>query len=110
MARFDINQRLYKKVNGSSSETLDYVPPNGERIWVVNMGVSSSQVPDTVACIAWGNPLAPMEILLSSYSEALHKEVNLELIGDGVKALRIYLANDLTEFAYMGGFVQGVRL
>jgi hypothetical protein len=110
MARFDINQRIYQSVDPSTSVNLDYAPANGEKIFIVNMGVSSSQVPDTVACIAWGNPVSTMQILLSSYSEALHRDANIEIVGDGVKVLRIYLANDLTEPAYMGGFIQGVIL
>lgn len=109
MARFDINQRLYKQVQPNTSESLDYVPASGERIFIVNIGVSSSAVPDTVACIAW-DPDGVTEIILSSYSEALHKDVNQEFVGDGIKKLRIYLSNDLTEPAYMGGFIQGVKL
>ena len=99
---FDLSQRLYKNVGASSSEQLDYVPANGQKVFMVNMGLSSSQVPDTAACIVWDADGTP-ELLMTSYSEIVHNNVNITIIGDAVKILRIHLTNDLNEPAYMGG-------
>jgi len=106
---FDINKRIYKNVAASSAETLDYTPTNGEEMFLVNAGVSSSQVPATVACIVW-DPAGTPEIVMSSYGESHHENINKTYIGDGTKVMRICLTNDLTEPAHMGGYFQAVKL
>jgi len=103
---FDASNRLYKLVDSSSTETMDYVPASGQELFIVNMGLSSSTSPDTVGCIVWDADGTP-EILMSSYHESLQQEVGITLVGDGIKILRIHLSNDLTEPAYLGGFWQG---
>lgn len=105
MARFDAFKRFYKNVAPSSSETSDYIPAEGERLLLVNVGVSSSAVPSSVVCIQWGD-----EIIISGHSEVVHNDIGVELLGDGIKILRICLINDLTEPTYMGGFWQGIIL
>ena len=106
---FDLNKRFYKLVGVSSTETSDYVPADGEKVRFVNMGISSSAVPDTVACISWDADGTP-ELLISSYGEAFHTNMQKDIVGDGVKIIRISLTNDLTEPTYMGGFWQAVIL
>lgn len=106
---FDKNERFYKQVPASSSEQYDYVPANGEKLRIINVGVSSSSIPDTTACIAWDAAGTP-DIIISSYGEAKHQDIIKDVVGDGIKILRINLTNDLTEPTYMGGFWQGIIL
>ena len=106
---YDINQRLYKQVAASTTETSDYIPASGETIRIINIGVSSSSVPNTVAYIAWDADGTP-EILLSSYGEASQRNVHIDLVGDGVKIIRINLTNDLAEPTYLGAFWQAVKI
>ena len=103
--KYDLNKRLYTQVEGSTTETLDYVPAAGEKILFVNFGCSSSAVPSTAACVVW-DPDGTPEVLISSYSEIIHVNVGIEKLGDGVKIVRICLTNDLTEPASMGAFWQ----
>ncbi len=105
---FSKGKRFYKQVAGSTTETEDYIPASGEKIFIVNLGCSSSSTPDTVTCIVWDADGTP-EILMSSYNEARHDNVNIEIVGDGIKVLRICLINDLTEPTYMGGFWEGTE-
>ena len=103
---FDKGNRLYKQVGANSSESLDYVPADGEILLIANMGISSSSSPETVGCVAWDADGTP-DILISSYSEIVHQSVYRQITGDGTKILRITLTNDLSEPVYMGGFWQG---
>lgn len=98
--------RFYKLVPANNSESQDVIPTDGQKIQIVNMGISSSSSPDTVGCIVWDAEGDP-EVLISSHSEIVHSNVNIEIIGNGVKKLRIHLSNDLSEDTYMGGFWEG---
>lgn len=109
MAKYDLNKRFYKNVAASTSEASDYIPADGERLLLVNVGVSSSSVPSTVVCILW-DPAGDNEVIISGHSETAQRDVDIELIGDGIKILRMCLVNDLTEPTYMGAFAQGVIL
>ena len=102
---FDINQRFYKQIAASTAETSDYIPANGEQVFVINMGISSSSIPDTTGCVVW-DPDGTPDILISSYGEIVHYNVGILRVGDGVKKLQICLTNDLTEPAFMGAFYQ----
>jgi len=107
--QFEINTRFYKVVAASGMETNDYVPDNGQKIFIVNAGVSSSEVPDTAASIIW-DPTGTPEIIISSYGEIVQENIDKTFVGDGTKILRICLINDLTEPANMGAFYQAVKL
>lgn len=107
MAKYDLNRRFYKYVPPSSSEIYDYVPLEGENILIENVGISSSSSPETVGHICW-DILGTPEIMISSYGEVDHKNIEHQIIGDGIKILRITLTNDLTQPAFLGGFYQGV--
>lgn len=103
---YDLHKRIYKNVAASSTVTLDYVVPDGEILSIDVIGLNSSAAPDTSTCLVW-DALGTPEIVLSSYGDVLQPNLNLEFLGDGVKVLRIVLANDLTEPTYMGGYWQG---
>ena len=103
---FDINERFYKTVSASSQETQDYTPADGAEFILVNAGLSSSSAPDTNVCLIWDADGTP-ELVMSSYSEIVHTNVNKTYVGDGSKVMRICLTNDLTEQAYLGGYWQG---
>lgn len=109
MSRYDLNQRFYKKLSASTSDTFEYVPANGEKLLLVNVGVSSSSVPSTVAHICWDIDGTP-EVIISSYGEVIQTNIDHLVIGDGAKKLCITLVNDLTEPTYLGAFWQGVIL
>ena len=102
---YDLHKRLYKNVAASSSESLDYIPIDGDTIVIDVLGANSSAAPDTNACIVW-DPDGTPEILLSSYGDVVQTNLAIERLGDGVKKIRIHLVNDLTEPAYIGGFWQ----
>ena len=106
---YDINERFYKVVAASSSETDDYVPANGENVFLVNAGLSSSTAPQTSTCIIWDADGTP-EVVVSSYGEVSQDNINKTFVGDGVKVMRICLTNDLTESTYMGGFWQADKI
>jgi hypothetical protein len=90
-------------------ETQDYIPANGETVLFINLGVSSSAIPDTLVCIIW-DPDGDNEIIVSSYGEVYQTNVEVQKVGDGVKKVRICLQNDLTEPAYLGAFWQGTTI
>ena len=103
---FDIHERFYRQVSASTTETSDYIPADGEKVFLVNAGVSSSSAPQTVVHICWDAGGTP-QILISSYGEANHHGINETFIGDGIKILRISLINDLTEPSFLGAFWEG---
>jgi hypothetical protein len=105
--KFDINQRMYKNVAASSSENLDWTPANGQQFVIIRAGADSSSTPDTNVCIVWDPGGGSQEIILSTYRDAAHENINKTFTGDGSKVLRIMLVNDLTETSYLGGYVQG---
>ena len=104
--RYGLNKRFYSLVPASTSLSQDYVPADGEIIYLVNAGASASSAPQTTTAIIWDADGDP-EYLLSTYNETNQSNINLTLTGDGVKILRIRLINDLTEVAYLGAFWQG---
>lgn len=106
---FDISQRFYKHVAASSTETLEYVPADGEKMFLVNAGVSSSSAPQTVVHIDW-DPDGSPEVIISSYGEANHSNINRTYIGDGVKKMRINLVNDLAEPSFLGAFWEAEKI
>lgn len=107
--QYEVNERFYTLVAANTQEDSDYIISNGKTIELVNMGISSSAVPDTAAFISF-DPDGTIEYLISSYGEIVHKQVQITLTGDGVKVIRMSLVNDLSEPTYMGAFFQGVFL
>jgi len=107
--RYDLDKRFYSLVPASTVLTDDYVPADGEKIYLVNAGASGSSAPQTTACIIWDADGEP-QYLISTYGETNQSNLNIHLLGDGVKILRIKLINDLTESAYVGAFWQGELL
>ena len=105
---FSKSRRFYKQVAASTTETDEYVPAIGEEIFIVNAGCSSSSAPQTVVVIIWDATGTP-DIIMTSYGESTHTNINKTIIGDGTKILRISLTNDLTEPTYLGGFWQGTE-
>ena len=106
---YSVNERHYKNVAASTTDTFDYTPANGEELFVANAGLSSSSSPDTSVCLVW-DALGTPQILMSTYNEAFHHDINLTFIGDGTKVMRLCLTNDLTEPTYLGGFWQAMIL
>ena len=106
---YDISERFYRHVAASTTETSDYIPADGENVYVVNAGVSSSTAPATVAHVCWDADGTP-EIVISSYGEANHTEINKTYVGDGVKVMRVSLVNDLTEPSYLGAYWEAEKL
>ena len=104
--KYDVNKRLYKNVAASSSETLDYVPADGEQLLVMVLGGDSSSSPETNCCVLWDQGGGAQEILFSTYADAKQENVHHLIIGDGVKILRIMLQNDLTESVLIGAYWQ----
>jgi len=104
---YDVSERFYKEVAASTTETSDYIPSDGEKLFIVNAGLSSSSAPETVVHICW-DPGGDDEVIISSYGEAYHRELNVNKTGDGIKIMRISLVNDLTEPSFLGGFWQAV--
>jgi len=103
---FDISERHYASVAASSSESFDYIPANGEKVFIVNAGISSSSAPSTVGHICWDADGTP-EVIISSYGEANHQGINKTVVGDGAKIMRISLVNDMTEPSFLGAFWEG---
>ena len=106
MIKFDINVRLHKLVAASSSDSKDYTPADGQSFVVVNAGGSSCNSSDSNICVVWDPDGAEQEIILTTYRDT--KELNIGQIftGDGTRVLRVVITNDLTEEAYLGGYVQ----
>ena len=108
MIKFDINQRIYKLVAASTSEDLDYTPPNGQTFVVVNAGGDTADSAGTNSClIVWDPGGIEQEIILSTYRDAKIQDIGKIFTGDGARVLRILLTNDLNEATYIGGFWQG---
>lgn len=108
--KFDINQRYYLNVAANTSESLDYTPANNQIFIVNRAGCDSASNPDTNVSIIWDPGGAQQEIILSSYRDAMHENINKQFTGDGTRVLRILLTNDQSESGYLGGFVQGENL
>lgn len=94
-------------VAASSSEDLDYTPPDGQMFVVVNAGGDSADSPGSNCCIVWDPGGTEQEIILSTYRDAKHQDIGKIFTGDGARVLRILLTNDLNEATYIGGFWQG---
>ena len=106
---FNKGRRFYTQVGANTTENDDYVPADGETIFLVNLGCSASSAPEDLVCILWDATGTP-EVLISSYGEVVHNDVNKTIVGDGTKILRICLTNDLSEPTHLGGFWQGTGL
>ena len=106
MSRYAINERFYRNVSASTTETSDYTPANGEKILVIRAGANCADTPDTNICIVWDPGGAQQEIIMSCYRDVNHEDIAKEYTGDGTRVLRIQLVNDTAESSYMGGYVQ----
>lgn len=110
ITRPDFKQRFYREVPANTQEEVDWVPNAGQKLLFTRFGGNSSQAPETIVCIFWDKGGIDEELLYASHSDTVLDLPGLELTGDGVKAIKIILRNDLSQTEWLGGFWEAVRL
>ena len=97
-------RRFYRQVPANSSEVDEFIP-NAGTFYISKLGGNAGASPATSVQIIWDYQGAE-EILLSTHGDANH-QVDVEVVGDGVKTLAIKLINDQQTSDVLGGFWTG---
>ena len=98
-------KRVFQSVAAYSSVVVDYVIPNGKTLSVSKVGVNTPTPYAEYGLIVWDTGGAN-EIMLSC-SGNTDQEISSELVGDGVKAVRISLFNTGPIAQYLGAYFSG---
>lgn len=98
-------QRNYRSVSGVSSNNLDYVPANGETVYLSEIGGNASGTGGTSIQVIW-DPNGANEIIFVTRGDSIQKTFK-QFTGDGSKILRVRLINNDITSAVIGGYVIG---
>ncbi len=102
----NIERRLYETVATLSTVEKDYIPAEDEKVKLAEMGGDSADDPNAYVCITWDAGSPNEEILFVTYQDAVVGSVK-ELVGDGVKILRVFLSNNSTSGLLIGAYWLG---
>lgn len=95
--------RFYAAVPATTNEQSDYVVPSGKTFSLEEIGASPST--NCEVRIIWDVDGTP-DLLLATIRESVQKTFK-ELVGDGVKKLRIQLINNDSITRSLGGYALG---
>jgi len=87
-----IERRLATSVGAYSSSTLDYPVTNGKTLYLKKMSGNGALSPDIKVEIIWDATGTPIVKFVTH--ESISEDTLEQLVGDGVKVLRIKLTND----------------
>lgn len=104
----DFEYRKYQSVVAFTVVNHDYVPANGEQIFLSEVGGSAGTDNYGLVIINWDANAASPEGVFSTYGESTQGTVK-SFVGDGIKILRIRLDNQTGTSKQMGGYVLGQR-
>lgn len=98
----NISKRKYSLVQGQSEIVDSYIPPLNAKLYIYEIGGNCAFHPDVKCQICFGDT----ECLFVTHGDGQQK-VGINLVGDGITALKITLKND-SEFAEtIGGYYKG---
>ena len=98
-------QRFYKTVASTTTDTDEYVIPSGGRVAISKMGGDAVFSEDVGVEIIW-DPDGTPELIFATAGSTVQDSVR-QLIGDGTKKICIKLRNDSAQQHVMGGFILG---
>jgi len=98
-----IETRFYKQVASSSVETNECILASNEKIYLTEFGGNAVYSKDVKVEIIWDTT-----ILLATHGDTVQKTAE-ELIGDGIKILKIVLTNDSEQAETVGGYYMGEK-
>lgn len=100
-----IEKRFYQDVSSLSEESDDFILPNGDRLAFTQFGGDASVDVNVRVEIIWDADGTP-EILFATHNSNVQSSIR-ELVGDGVKVLRIKLTNDSLSSHIIGAYYLG---
>jgi hypothetical protein len=96
------------QVSANSSSCKDYVPADGEKLYVKKMGGCACYNSDVHTKIVWDKDGTP-EILFVTHGSIEREEPGHELAGDGTKKLSICLVNDSSQSETISAWLIGEK-
>lgn len=101
-----VEKREYHSVPASESLGYDYVVPDGKILYLETLGANSASGTNTSVQVIW-DPDGENDILMVDYNSIV-QQTSVQLLGDGVKVLRILLINNNANAdETMGGYFLG---
>ena len=101
-----INRRYYKSVSASSSDTDEYVIPNGKTLSLIDVGGNAGSSPDTSVVIKYWDG-TNHTIIFSTHGDDSQIMTNMDYVGNGTKSIKIVLINDQSFADYLGAWWNG---
>lgn len=105
MADFVVT-RHYKSVSASSSDTNEYVIPNGRTLSLVEFGGNAAASPDTSVTVKYWDG-STHTIVFATHGDDSQIAVNLDYVGNGTRSIKIVLTNDQAQDDYLGAWWTG---
>ena len=100
--------KKYADVPGVDDVVSDTVVPDGETWEVQGFSGHAAYVDETTVCLIW-DPDGADEIIACTHGDAVI-ELEDQVLGNGVKVLRIALINDTADPRIMGGSWEGRKV
>ena len=102
-------KRYYKSVSANTSDTDEYVIPNGKTLSIFEFGGNASSTPLTgIATKYWDGSTDTN--LFSTHGDDRQAVNNVDYVGNGTKSIKIVLTNDQDQADNLGGYWSAVLL
>jgi hypothetical protein len=95
------SDRFFKMVSANTTDTQDYVIPNGVTTSISVCYGESGSSPDTAICVIW-DPAGVNKLLYTTHGAGHDKLVNETVTGDGTKKVTIELVNNTNSSVTLG--------
>jgi hypothetical protein len=100
--------KYFTEVDALTEETHDTLIPDGETWQLISFVGTAAFLDDTAACLIW-DPDGVNTLLECTHGEKT-SAIDEQLVGDGVKVIRISLQNDTNTARVLGCKWEGRRL
>jgi len=104
-----VGESVYRAVPANSEITSEVIIPAGEIWHIRHFQGSAAYLSDTVVCLIWDRGEAGEIILGATHGDA-DAPIDLELTGDGIKAIVIVIDNGSPKSQTMGAAWEGIKL
>lgn len=99
-----ICQHFFSLVAAYSTESQDYVIPDGKQFVIGTCYGEAANSPETEVAVIY-DPLGVNQVVFATHGSSTNSFVKFPVIGDGIKMIRILLINSgLTQIRLGGGW------